>query len=118
MSLLGETRRPPFFAAIYTTPPEGYRGYDYREAASLLVALAANEPGYLGYEAEDTADTRDVAVCYWDSYAAMVAWLDKAGDWIPASLDMAAFICATGCLWPWQEDQRGGLAQMTVAEVA
>jgi len=118
VSLLAETRKPPFYAVVYTTAPEGYRGYDFEEAASLLVALAANQPGYLGFETEPAADGRTVAVCYWDSYAAMADWRKRAGNWIPASLDPESFIAGAGCLWPWQSDRRRPVLRTDVRAVA
>ena len=45
MSVLSEIRKPPFYAVVYTTPPKEYQGGDFGGTASLLVALAAVQPG-------------------------------------------------------------------------
>ena len=70
------------------------------------IALAAAEPGYLGFEAEYAAENRTVAVCYWDSYQALSAWLEKAEQWTPGEPSLDKLICTTGCLWPWLLDER------------
>ena len=118
MSILAETRTPQFYAAVFTTPPEGYWGYDFQEGASLLVALAATMPGYLGYLTEQAAENRTVAVCYWDNYAALSEWQKKSKDWISASLDPDTFVCTTGCLWPWLADKRPADLEAAARSVA
>ena len=67
MSIIEKTRKPPFYAVIYTTPPQGEKNSTFGEIASLLVSLAAMQPGYLGFRSEQAAEGRTVTVCYWDS---------------------------------------------------
>lgn len=118
MSILAEIRKPPFYAVVYTSAPKDYDGPDFGEAASLLVALAAIQPGYLGFETDQAAEKRTVVVCYWDSYAAMAEWQNQAGEWAPAKPGLDAFLCATGCLWPWQFDERQGRLENAARSVA
>ena len=106
MSILGKTKKPPFFVAIYTSPPKGYDGANFGETASMLVALAATEPGYVGFEAQNAAEGRTVAICYWDSYAAMTEWMKKADEWTPGEPSLDKLVCTTGCLWPWLLEKR------------
>ncbi|MFQ5763338.1 MAG: hypothetical protein ACE5GT_00270 [Rhodospirillales bacterium] len=106
MSILSKTRRPPFYAVVYTTAPAERGTPGFGETASMLVALAANQPGYLGFQTEHAAEGRTVAVCYWDAYAALADWQEKARVWVPERFGLDAFICATGCLWPWLLDER------------
>ena len=106
MSILGKTKKPPFFAVIYTSPPKGYDGANFGETGSMLVALAAAEPGYLGFEAQNAAEGRTVAICYWDSSAAMTQWMEKADEWTPGEPSLDKLICTTGCMWPWLLEKR------------
>ncbi len=109
MNVLDETRKPPFYAVIYTSPPgEGDNGENdptFGETASLLVSLAAMQPGYLGFRSEQAAEGRTVAVCYWDSFKALSDWTDDALEWTPLKPGLDAFVCATGCLWLWLFDE-------------
>jgi heme-degrading monooxygenase HmoA len=118
MSLLAEIRRPPFYAVVYTTPPKKYRGGDFGATASLLVALAAMQPGYLGFQTQQAAEGRTVAICYWDGYAALADWLRKAAAWASAEPGLDAFVCATGCLWPWLDDKRRAVMEFAARSVA
>jgi len=118
MSLLAAIRKPPFYAAVYTTSPKEYQGGDFGGTASLLVALAAMQPGYLGFQTEQAAEGRTVAVCYWDGYAALADWQKKASAWVPAEPGLVPFVAATGCLWPWLEDKRRAGMEIAARSVA
>ena len=118
MSVLTEIRKPPFYAVVYTTPPKEYQGRGFGTAASLLVALAATQPGYLGFQTERAAEDRNVAVCYWDGYAALAEWQRQATGWVPAGLGLDAFVVATGCLWPWLCDERQANLELAARCVA
>ncbi len=106
MSMLRKTPKPPFFAVIFTSPPRGYEGKNFSEKASMLVAFAAMEPGYLGFEAEYATEGRTAAVCYWDSYAALESWKRHAEEWMIGETKLEMLLCTTGCLWPWLLEER------------
>ena len=95
-----------FYAVVYTSPPQGSEDPEFGETSSLLVALAATQPGYLGFQKERAAEGRTVAVCYWDSFQALSDWTDSAIEWVKAKQGLENFVCATGCLWPWLLDGR------------
>ncbi len=118
MSLLADIRKPPFYAVVYMTPPKEYQGGDFGGTASLLVALAAMQPGYLGFQTEQATEGRSVAVCYWDGFAALADWRQKAKAWVPAAAGLDAFVVATGCLWPWLEDRRRAGMETAARSVA
>lgn len=106
MSILSETETPPFYVVVYTSPPQGSKDPEFGETSSLLVALAATQPGYLGFQKERAAEGRTVVVCYWDSFKALSDWTDSAIEWVKARQGLENFVCATGCLWPWLLDGR------------
>ena len=105
MGILGKNEKPPFYAVIYTTPPQGEKNSTFGEMASLLVSLAAMQPGYLGFGSEQAAEGRTVAVCYWDSYAALKSWQRHAEEWMTGKT-FEMLLCTTGCLWPWLLEER------------
>ena len=106
MTILHETEKPFFYAVIYTSAPKDYIGTGFKKNASMLVALAAAEPGYLGFDAQHAAEDRTVAIRYWDSYASLSRWTEKAEDWTPADPGLDILLCTTGCLWPWLLEER------------
>jgi hypothetical protein len=106
MSILQETEKPFFYAVVYTSAPRNCDGPSFRKTASMLVAMAATEPGYLGFETQYAAEGRTVAVCYWDSYASLARWTEKAEGWTPGDPGLDALLCTTGCLWPWLLEER------------
>ncbi|MBC8337119.1 MAG: hypothetical protein H8E39_00370 [Alphaproteobacteria bacterium] len=106
MSILQETEKPFFYAVVYTTPPKDYQGGRFEESASMLIAMAATEPGYIGYERVLAAEGRTVAVCYWNTYGSLGRWLEKVEGWTPGDPGVDALICTTGCLWPWLMEER------------
>lgn len=118
MSMLHKTEKPPFYAVIYTSAPKDYDGANFGETGSMLVALAAAEPGYLGFESEYAAGDRTVAVCYWDSYRALSAWLQKAKEWTPGEPSLDKLLCTTGCLWSWLLDKRQAYLENAARNVA
>ena len=74
MSALPE---PPYYAVIFTsqrTPVDG----GYGDMADRMVALAADQPGYLGVESARGGDGLGITVSYWRSEADIAAWRRNA----------------------------------------
>lgn len=62
--------------------------HGYREMAERMLALAAEQPGFLGFES--AREDIGISVSYWSSLEAIRAWKDhaehriaqaRAGDW-------------------------------------
>lgn len=71
------TPNPPYFAVIFTnqrTP--GDEGYS--QTADRMQALAAEMPGYLGFESARNEDGSGIAVSYWESEEAIKNWKQTA----------------------------------------
>jgi len=67
------TPEPPYWAVVFTslradTDPA------YDEAAARMLALAGEQPGFLGAESARGADGLGITVSYWDSPEAIAAW--------------------------------------------
>ena len=70
---LARTPEPPYYAVIFTsTRTEGDAGY--AEVSERMVALAAEQPGFLGVESARGADGLGITVSYWKDLAAIAAW--------------------------------------------
>lgn len=68
-----KTPEPPYYAVIFTSVrTEGDRGY--AEAAERMVALASEQPGFLGIESARGADGVGITVSYWATEEAIRAW--------------------------------------------
>lgn len=77
MSPLAATPRPPYYAVIFTSQrtrdDEGYATLSER-----MVALAGEQPGFLGVESVRDADGLGITVSYWESEEAIARWREHA----------------------------------------
>ena len=65
--------QPPYYAVIFTSRrTDGDNGYG--AASDAMVALAAQQPGFLGIESARGADGVGITVSYWDSEEAIAGW--------------------------------------------
>ncbi|MFL6607783.1 MAG: antibiotic biosynthesis monooxygenase family protein [Pseudomonas sp.] len=63
----------PYYAVIFTSQrTEGDQGY--AEAAERMLALAREQPGFLGVESARGDDGLGITVSYWSNEAAILAW--------------------------------------------
>ena len=72
---IARTPEPPYYAVIFTsmrTP--GDQGYN--ATADRMLELAAQQPGYLGFES--ARDGLGITISYWESEAAIAAWKAQA----------------------------------------
>lgn len=71
------TPEPPYYAVIFTNQrTEGDNGYG--DTADRMVALAEQQPGFLGVESVRGADGLGITVSYWESEDAIAAWKRNA----------------------------------------
>lgn len=70
-----QTPQPPYFAVIFTSlRTEDDNGYG--EAAARMLALTAEQPGFLGFES--ARQELGISVSYWASLDAIAAWKENA----------------------------------------
>lgn len=71
--MFAHTPEPPYYAVIFTSTrtPDG-DGYD--ATAERMVALAREQPGFLGVESTRGADGFGITVSYWSSEEAIAQW--------------------------------------------
>lgn len=68
----------PYFAVIFSSLRNRADEAAYHDAAARMLALAAQQPGYLGAESARGTDGFGITVSYWDSEAAIGAWKHHA----------------------------------------
>jgi len=69
------TPTPPYYAVIFTSVrTEGDNGY--AETAKHMLELAAQQPGFLGFES--ARQELGITVSYWASLKAIAAWKQNA----------------------------------------
>ena len=70
-----QTPEPPYYAVIFTSVrTEGDHGY--AQTAERMMALAAEQPGFLGVET--AREGLGITVSYWRDLASIRAWRDHA----------------------------------------
>lgn len=72
--LCHDTPEPPYYAVIFTSQRTDADGHGYGLMAERMVALAAQQPGYLGVESARGADGLGITVSYWKDLESIAAW--------------------------------------------
>jgi len=71
MSVIANTPKPPYFAVIFTsTRTDGDNGYE--KMANRMVALAEQQPGFLGIES--ARENVGITVSYWADLDSIKNW--------------------------------------------
>lgn len=71
------TPQPPYYAVIFTSQrTEDDNGYE--NMATRMLALAAQQPGYLGVESARGTDGSGITVSYWSDLESIAAWKRNA----------------------------------------
>ena len=68
------TPEPPYYLVSFTPLRDGEDAQGYGEAAARMLALAAQQPGFLGAESVRDADGVGITLSYWRSEADILAW--------------------------------------------
>ncbi|SFX80100.1 antibiotic biosynthesis monooxygenase family protein [Marinospirillum alkaliphilum] len=75
MPLIANTPEPPYYAVIFTSlRTEGDKGYD--AMSRKMVALAAEQPGFLGFES--AREGVGITVSYWSDLESIQRWKANA----------------------------------------
>ncbi|MDR7270216.1 heme-degrading monooxygenase HmoA [Pelomonas saccharophila] len=69
---------PPYYAVIFTSQRTPADDDGYGDAADRMVALAFEQPGYLGVESARGEDGLGITVSYWRSPEDIAAWRRNA----------------------------------------
>lgn len=71
---LAATPEPPYYMVSFTSLRNGADAAGYAEAATRMLELAAQQPGFLGSESVRDADGVGITLSYWRSEADILAW--------------------------------------------
>jgi len=75
VSELADTPEPPYWAVIFASVRTEGDADRYAQTADEMMALAAEQPGYLGVESVHDAETgAGITVSYWESEQAIAGW--------------------------------------------
>ena len=75
MNLIAKTPKPPYYAVIFTSHLSNDDN-GYAEMAERMEALAAEQPGFLGFET--AREGVGVSVSYWADLESIKCWKAKA----------------------------------------
>ncbi len=73
---IAQTPELPYYAAIFTTV-QSNNSDGYTEMATRMFKLAAEQPGYLGFEIAG-AGSLGIGISYWTDEASIRAWKENA----------------------------------------
>lgn len=81
---LARTPDPPYYAVIFTSiRTEDDNGYN--DMAEKMVAMGAQQPGFLGIDSARGEDGLGITVSYWESEEAIANWRRNAEHQIAQS---------------------------------
>ena len=72
------TPEPPYFSVIFTSRHSGNDSAEYARAAENMIALATDQPGFLGIESVRDADGTGITVSYWRDEDSIRRWYTNA----------------------------------------
>ena len=70
--MIAQTPAPPYYAVIFNSIRTEQDQEGYEAMADRMVELAAEQPGYLGFES--VRDGLGITISYWDSLEAIRQW--------------------------------------------
>ena len=77
MNQIAKTPDPPYYAVVFTSVrteiDEGYA-----DTAEKMMALASNQPGFLGVESVREEGTLGITVSYWKDTESISKWKNQA----------------------------------------
>ena len=73
MSAKSQRPEPPYYAVIFSSQRAG-TDEEYAAMSDRMVALAAQQPGFLGVESARDANGFGITVSYWRSAEEIAAW--------------------------------------------
>jgi heme-degrading monooxygenase HmoA len=68
------TLKPPYIAVIFVSTRTPGDDAAYGQSAEAMVALAEQQPGYLGHDSARGPDGLGITVSYWTDESAIAAW--------------------------------------------
>lgn len=74
--MIVDNLQPPYYAVIFSSTLTGESIETYEETANRMVALAKEQPGFLGVES--ARSEIGITVSYWESEEAIIQWKNNA----------------------------------------
>ena len=77
MNQFAKTQQPPYYAAVFTSVRTAADD-GYAKTAEKMVALASEQPGFLGVESVREAGGLGITVSYWKDKESIRKWKNHA----------------------------------------
>ena len=77
MNQIAKTPEPPYYAVVFTSVRTATDD-GYRETAEKMMALASEQPGFLGIESVREEGELGITVSYWQDKKSIRAWKTHA----------------------------------------
>lgn len=74
MSSIANGLEPPYYAVIFTNSLRGNPDEGYQLMAETMCQLAAQQPGYLGFESCRDENDFAISVSYWKDLESITNW--------------------------------------------
>lgn len=74
MERITHSTKPPYYAVVFTSQRTDSDDTGYGEMAEKMMALAAQQPGFLGVESVRDTGGVGITVSYWESLDAIRNW--------------------------------------------
>ena len=78
MASFANTPEPPYDAVIFSSLCNDVGMVEYEETSEFMIALASQQPGFIGVESARGIAGFGVTVSYWESEEAIAAWKHDA----------------------------------------
>jgi heme-degrading monooxygenase HmoA len=85
---------PPYYAVVFANLRAPVEGDAYHAMADRMVALAGDQPGFLGVDSVRDAGGNGITVSYWRDEAAIQAWKEHAEHKVAQERGNAAWYTA------------------------
>ena len=77
MNQIAKTPKPPYYAVVFTSLRSG-TDEGYADTAEKMMALAAEQPGFLGVESVRDQSGLGITLSYWKDEESIAKWKDHA----------------------------------------
>jgi heme-degrading monooxygenase HmoA len=75
MNQIAKTPKPPYYAVVFTSVRIG-TDQGYADTAEKMIALASEQPGFLGVESVREQSGMGITVSYWKDEESIRRWKD------------------------------------------
>ncbi|MBT8241604.1 MAG: antibiotic biosynthesis monooxygenase [Acidimicrobiia bacterium] len=83
---MSEMPTPPYYAVIFPNQRTDHGDEDYAAMAARMVALAKQQPGYLGIHSTRGPDGFGITVSYWQDENSILGWKNEVEHYMAQAM--------------------------------